>query len=609
MSVLGVRAGHLLAWQLIAVAGAVALVRSGPIQWVLGGAALLGVLLTVPRWHHRWAYEWLGTTWGFRRARRAYRGQAAASPGMVPGLPGLVVTSTKVRSCADAGVVHDGDGFAVMLTLRPKRTSSATAHLPIASLAPLLDPADDLVSAVQVVMQDDLAASDPALWPATAYTELGYHRVPRSQSAWVAVRHDPRAAASSHGAAPRAADQHASLIRTLAGRGLRVTDLTGDLVLSADMVGAASAREFLRQSMLVPEPARAEQAGAVGPAVHRWESWNSPAAQHVTYWLSRWPAAGIHGLQQALAVVPALSVTTAVTMTRGGRNGIALTVTIRVCAELGADGPAIAQAVATAAASCGARLVSMDGDHASGVLATLPIGRGPATAAGWAGRHAQAPGSLATVLSVTPGGVVLGEEAGAAGAGKYIALPAFAAAAGTHSAVIGDRLLPRLLALRALAAGARLHVVTAQPDGWLALRGSAGVPPGRMAVGRPGTSPPPDGTSASPWMIIDETRSPGPVARRPWQATVTVLGSAQDVPAAVPSPDAVLLQRATSRGAAAVIAALGLSGAIAPALERMPEDVVAVVTPGSVRFAGLAPHRSERAALTQSLRQPAATGS
>jgi type VII secretion protein EccE len=589
MSVLGVRAGQLLAWQLIVAAGAVALVRSGPVQWVLGGAALLGVLLTVPRWHHRWAYEWLGTAWGFRRAR----------------LPGLVVTQAKVRTCADAGIVHDGDGFAVMLTLRPKRTSGAPAELPMASLAPLLDPADDLVSAVQVVMQDDLAASDPAFWPATAYTELGYHRVPRSQTAWVALRHDPRAAGSSHGPAPKAA----SLIRALAGRGLRVTDLTGDLVLSAELVGAGPARQFLRQSMLAPEPARADQAGAVGLPIHRWESWNSQAAQHVTYWLSRWPAAGIHGLQQALAIVPALSVTTAVTMTRGGRNGLALTVTIRVCAEPGADRAAIAQAVAGAAASCGARLVSMDGDHAAGVLATLPIGRGPATAAGWAGRHAEGPGRLATVLTVTPGGVVLGEEAGAAGAGQHIAWPAFAAATGTHSAVIGDLLLPRLLAVRALATGARLHVVTSQPDGWLALRGSAGMPAGRMTVARPGTQPPPDGASASPWMIIDETRSPAAIARRPWQAIVTVLGSGQDVPAALPSPDAILLQRTTSRGAAAVIAALGLSSSIAPALERMPDDVVAVATPGSVRFAGLAPHRSERAALTQSLRQPAATGS
>src|ERR1700683_2943557 len=230
MSVLGVRAGQLLAWQLIVAAGAVALVRSGPVQWVLGGAALVGVLLTVPRWHHRWAYEWLGTAWGFRRARR--------------GLPGIVVTAAKVRSCPDAGIIHDGDGFAVMLTLRPKRTGSARGDLPVASLAPLLDPADDLVSTVQVVMPDDLAASDAAFWPASASRELGYHRVPRSQTAWVAVRHDPRAAGSSAGAAFGAADPRASLIRALAGRGLRVADLIGDVAVSAEIVGAASAREL-----------------------------------------------------------------------------------------------------------------------------------------------------------------------------------------------------------------------------------------------------------------------------------------------------------------------------------------------------------------------------
>jgi hypothetical protein len=98
---------------------------------------------------------------------------------------------------------------------------------------------------------------------------------------------------------------------------------------------------------------------------------------------------------------------------------------------------------------------------------------------------------------------------------------------------------------------------------------------------------------------------PGPPSASTPQCRYSI---ALDVPAALPRPDAILCQRTTSRGVADLITALGLPASIAPALQRMPDDVVAVATAGSVQFAGLAPHQSERAALSQSLRQPAATG-
>ena len=594
MSVLGLRAGQLMAWQLIAAAAIVAVARPGPARWPLAAAAALGLSLTVPRWRHRWAYEWLLTAWSFPRARRAASGTSAASAA----LP-LTVIPVRLRSGDEAGIVHDGDGFAVIVAVTPRRTSPPVTDLPIAALAGLLDTHDSLVSAVQVVVHGDSAASEPGSGPARAYRELGYHHVPRSQSVWIALRHDPTASGYAAGAAGTPAELHASLTRALAGRGLRAVDVLGDLGLSAQLLDAESAREVVHRALLAPEPVNLDEIAAQSRPAHRWGSWHSATRGHVTFWLRRWPPSGIHSLQQALAAVPALSATTAVIMTRGGGGRIGLTATVRVATEPGADQAAISRAVAAAAASCGARLVRLNGDHAAGVLATLPIGRGLATAVRWAGRHAEAAaGPPATVLPVAAGGVVLGADAD----GQPVAVPFFTAAGGTRAAVIGDPLLPRLLALRALASGARLHVVTSQSGGWLRMRSFLGLPAERMVIARPGTQPPSDGTRASPWMIIDETGSPAAAGSRPWQSVVTVPNETRDGTAALSGLDVILLRLITPPRAAAVIAAMSLTPSSAEALEQMPRNVVAVAAPGSVRFPLLTPDEAERAALAESLR-------
>ncbi|HEX9538656.1 MAG TPA: hypothetical protein VGA04_10860, partial [Streptosporangiaceae bacterium] len=137
MSVLGLRAGQLMAWQLIAAAAIVAVARPGPARWPLAAAAALGLSLTVPRWRHRWAYEWLLTAWSFPRARRAASGTSAASAA----LP-LTVIPVRLRSGDEAGIVHDGDGFAVIVAVTPGRMSPPVTDLPIAALAGLLDTHD-----------------------------------------------------------------------------------------------------------------------------------------------------------------------------------------------------------------------------------------------------------------------------------------------------------------------------------------------------------------------------------------------------------------------------------------------------------------------------------
>lgn len=587
---LGVGRGQLIAWQVTAVLAIAAAVERGPERLALGGVAVVGLVLTAARWRHRWAYQWLLTSWKLRRSRHVAAPRPGHGPSW-PGLPAVQVTPARIRGGGEAGVAYDGDGFAAVIAVAPEPDGPPVTLLPVAALTSLLDAADPVISSVQFVAHADLASGDAGSAPAGSYRSLGYHRVPRSESAWIVLRHDPAASRYAAGSAGSARDVHTSLTRALAARASRALDLIDGQHLRGRVMDTAGLRELL--AGVLP--------GAAGPgAGPHWRSWDHAGHQHVTYWLRRWPPGGLPALERALTDVPAMSVTCALVMARARSRQLGLTASVRVTAGPDADLRAVGGAVAAAAASCGARLVRMDGEHGAGVLATLPLGRRPAGR--WLGGQAGAldSRSITTALPTAAGGVVLG--AGATAGAELVAVPLFSAEGATRVTVIGDQALPRLLALRALGTGARLQIVTRNTAAWRILRDQARVRPERMTMVRPGTQPPPDGTPADPWMIMDDTGSPA-VGRRPWQAAVTVLGQAPAAGAVVPGQDAIVLQRTSELGAAAVTAALGLPGSLAPTLQAIPGDLVALARPGAaVQFARLAPDVAERSVLGASLR-------
>jgi type VII secretion protein EccE len=592
----GVGPGQLIAWQVAAVLAVAAAVERGPERLALGGIALAGLALTSVRWRHRWAYQWLLATWQLHHSRRV---PAAPRPGHGPswaGLPAIAVTPARIRGGGEVGVAHDGDGFAAVIAVAPEPGAPPVTLLPLAALASLLDAADPVVSAVQVVVQADLAAGAPASAPAASYRNLGYHRVPRSESAWIVLRHDPAASRYAVGAAGPAKDVHNSLTRALAGRASRALDLIGGQHLSGRLLDTAGLREALAGAL--PGPA-GPGTGDWG-AGHHWGSWDHAGGRHITYWLRRWPPGGLPALEQALTDVPAVSVTCAVVLARGRDRRLRRTASVRVTVGPDADLRAAGRAAAEAAASCGARLVPLEGEHGPGVLATVPLGRRPAGR--WLSGHADGPDgrSMTTVAPVAAGGVVLG--AADPGPTGLLTVPLFSAAGASAVTVVGDQALPRLLALRALGSGARLQVLTRNTGGWRMLRDQAGVPPDRMAIARPGTAPPDGpGTPADPWVILDDTGTPA-AGLGPWQAGVTVLGP-DPAGAIPPGPTAIVLQRVSELGAAAVTAALGLPGSAAAVLQAIPDGTIALARPGApLQFATLAPDAAERSMLAASLR-------
>jgi hypothetical protein len=171
----------------------------------------------------------------------------------------------------------------------------------------------------------------------------------------------------------------------------------------------------------------------------------------------------------------------------------------------------------------------------------------------------------------------------------------------TTVGVFGPAVLARLLALRALGAGAQVCVRTPHPAPWAALQPlPAGAAPWLTIL--PAGSPlPAGGTGWLPWLLIDEVDPAAPPARHQpaaWQAAVTVQPPL--TPAAlgsVRSYDLLLLHGVASQAVEPLRAATGIAEHSAKWLSQMPAEVVALVADGAVRYAVLALSPEERAAL------------
>jgi hypothetical protein len=185
--------------------------------------------------------------------------------------------------------------------------------------------------------------------------------------------------------------------------------------------------------------------------------------------------------------------------------------------------------------------------------------------------------------------------------GEPISVPFFTAT-GTLSAVLGDPGLPKLLAIRALCAGARVQVLTVDPTPWLMMRDGSGLPAELITIAYPGTPPLSEGTRIDPWMIIDESGTPAAaVIRRPWQAFVAAPDVNTVTIAGMRGLDAIIMHRSTPSCRAAVIAAMDLPVPVTRSLHGIPGDVVAVACRGFVSLAPLTPDAAEIALLADYL--------
>jgi hypothetical protein len=152
----------------------------------------------------------------------------------------------------------------------------------------------------------------------------------------------------------------------------------------------------------------------------------------------------------------------------------------------------------------------------------------------------------------------------------------------------------RLLAFRAHAVGARVQIVTPHPEPWRALVGNG--PTGRTMFVAEG-APLLDADADSPVLRLEQGLPRlGPLDLGPWQTRVVIQDSV--VPQAVPalrSFDLVLVQRLQPDVAVPLQTTMRLSDEDAAWLPKLPDNTIAVITPGRIRLTALGPTPQETA--------------
>ncbi|MBM7082673.1 hypothetical protein [Micromonospora humidisoli] len=199
------------------------------------------------------------------------------------------------------------------------------------------------------------------------------------------------------------------------------------------------------------------------------------------------------------------------------------------------------------------------------------------------GTHAVSPAALARLSpSPLPAGLVLGADRRRAAVTIRLFRPE-----PTRVVLVGGVWAGQLVAFRALALGARVVVVTADPTTWTGFGPAAlGRAADRVEVRVDGRPVPAAGTAGQPTLIVRDLppHAPGSTIPGPWQAELTVLRrlDAGTAPALRDS-DLCVLQRLSADESVTAQQALRLPPDSGRFLRVMADDMLALVGGGADR--------------------------
>jgi hypothetical protein len=337
--------------------------------------------------------------------------------------------------------------------------------------------------------------------------------------------------------------------------------------------------------------AEAAHDDGVGSAQESWPGLRVGGLAQTTFRLRRWPDLRVETSRRMVSRLLALpAAATTVSLTAGPRPAhgpTPLDMAVRLAApdasSLGVAGQALRKVVSAEQA----HVRRLDGEHLPGLSATLPLGGSPAAVPGLPvdGVH-PAEDLDGLLLPVGSAGLMLGSNRH----GQPVVIRLFRPEQ-TRALLIGGIRGAQLLALRAMALGARVVVQTARPRAWEPFVRGAAVPGESIAVIPPGRAVEmPPGSVLHPLLMVVDV---GPVGadNRPgagWQATLVVRDdfSAADVDVASRA-DLLILQPLKAEEATLLGGALGL-GEVAQWMTRIRPDMVGVVNRRAVRWAALA---------------------
>ncbi|PZG01332.1 type VII secretion protein EccE [Micromonospora deserti] len=561
----GVRAGQVVAAQ-VAVAVLTAGAGRGALA-ALAAVAVAGLLLPVAwvRLRGRWLFEWLGTGVGYLTRRRAL--PPAAGPAALLELvdPGAVVCPVELAG-VPAAVLDDASGMVALLEIGDPADllGDGPRALPHpASLLPAATP-DSPPVRVQLLLTATPAPAGAAAGGtvATSYRQLTEGRLAGRDRVVLAVR----------------------VLRAdgWAGEDLRRA-LSGTVRRIVRRLGPAPARPLGEHAALrvMAELAHHDDR----PVQESWQAVRCGDLLQTTFRLRRWPDPRTDGgrrLASRLLTLPASAST--VSLCAGPWHGAdpataPTELTVRLAAGTAAELSAAAQALRGTVVDAGGEVQRLDGEQLSGLAGTLPL------AVAGAGGPGPAPEGLELVAGEA------GLMVGANRHGGAVAIRLFRPE-NTRVMLVGGVRAAQLVALRALALGARVVVQTARPASWEPFVRGVGAPGGTIPVLPPGR--PVGGEPGSPLrpllVVVDAGPNPSePEPGPPWRATLLVRDELTPADAdALGRADLAVLQPLDRTEAALAGTALGLGGS-AEWLTRIRDDMVAVVNRRALRWALLSP--------------------
>jgi type VII secretion protein EccE len=571
--IFGIRAGQILGTQ---VAAAAVLIGALNGTITLAAAVAVAIVLLAFTWlrmRGRWAFEWLGIAMRYGGRRHV---MPIDSPTAVLefAAPGARVEHADLGG-DQAAVIVDGPGMVALLELGDP-TGLLVEDLPALPSPRSLLPAaaaEHPPVRIQLLLT---GAPAPAVrsgsgTPATSYRQLSEGRLLGHSRALLAVR-VLRAEGWTED----------DLRRALSGLVRKMPRRLGD-VPARPLGEAATVR-------VISELAHDD---GVGPAMEGWAGLRIGGLPQATFRLDRWPDLRIETSRRLVSRMLALpAAATTVTLTAGPHPEVGgpapVDLTVRLAAHDAAGLGMAVQAMRKLLAGERAHVRRLDGEHHDGLVATLPLGGGRMP--GVPGRPVDRALPAAVVdgldLPVGTSGLMLGSNRH----GQPVIARLFRSEQ-TRALLVGGVRCAQLLALRAMALGARVVVQTARPQAWEPFVRGAAVPGESIAVVPPGRQIEiPPGSALHPLLVVVDV---GPVGAdtRPgagWQAALVVRDDFSPADVDVASrADLLLLQPLRPEEANLVGAALGLGDA-AQWLTRIRPDMLGLVNRRAVRWAALA---------------------
>ncbi|MGW0431197.1 type VII secretion protein EccE [Micromonospora sp. NPDC003197] len=609
-------AGPLVAVQGIGVG--MALVAVSPTRWwswatLIGMLVCLGPVTLLPgsRWHYRSLGRWRRMV----RRRSRLAAQLSASAGSFAGaehpttsgplavaepvtVAGLVTvagplrTRTVERGGGQVGVAEDAGGWFAVAELAPRvdLRSDDRDGPPTEVLARIFqDRADP--SAIQLI--DHIVGAPSGLLPAGAPAVTSYRQLVAGQQtvaqrfSWLCVRIDTcdsAVVAARHGGDPGAA------ARATATAMLRASRLLRQAGYACQILGERELTAALTITGLVPDrPVEVDE---------RWQAVRLDGTAQSVYAVS--DAGGAGGAGPDVTAVPAIATTAAVTLVQVSGELLARRLVRVVALEGGLA--ACQSAVRDSARRASHTAVRLDGRHAPAVYAAgptsaaLPPTGSYATSAAAAGLDPldvpwqRLPATGGRVGGARPAvGLWLGYDVD-----RRPAVVRVFRVRPTELTLVGGAWTARVLAARALAMGARVHLFTAHPDDWHEFAAATGLAD-RLFVG---VEPPVVADPRQPTFIVDDLGADETTPRagmRPWQTRLTVLRRLTSFNARrLGEAQLVVLHRLTDDEATVAAEVLGMTGDTPRALTRLPDDMVALVGGGVNSYVWLEPTDWER---------------